>query len=52
MTFERPMSIPSEVKTPFSNFLPTMTACENSVVFHLSNILESNEHPSIIASAK
>lgn len=29
-----------------------MAACENSVVFHLSNILESNEHPSIIESAK
>ncbi|CAH1398893.1 unnamed protein product [Nezara viridula] len=52
MTFERSLSLPNEEKSSFSSFLPAMAACENSVVFHLSNILESNEHPSIIASAK
>nr|XP_024218639.1 diacylglycerol kinase eta-like isoform X8 [Halyomorpha halys] len=52
MTFERSLSLSHEEKSSFSSFLPAMAACENSVVFHLSNILESNEHPSIIASAK
>uniref|UniRef100_A0A146MDL5 Diacylglycerol kinase n=2 Tax=Lygus hesperus TaxID=30085 RepID=A0A146MDL5_LYGHE len=53
MTFERPPTAGSDSeKSDSKNTIPTFAAYEDSVVTHLSNILESEEHSSILSSAK
>ncbi|XP_014254872.1 diacylglycerol kinase eta isoform X4 [Cimex lectularius] len=52
MTFERSISVSNEERIHLDSTLPAMADYENSVVSHLSNILESEDHSSILSSAK
>jgi hypothetical protein len=52
MTFERGLSVAGDDKLNLSSSIPSMTEYANSVVSHLTNILESHEHSSVLSSAK
>ena len=48
ITSERSMPLPRKLVLPYE----PITAFEDSVVSHLSKIIQSDEHPVVIASAK
>ena len=52
MSFERGISVAGDEKINSNSSIPSMTEYANSVVSHLSNILESHEHSSVLSSAK
>lgn len=57
MTFERSISMGSSTKLTLSGgvtaeTLTSMATYEDSVVTHLSKILESDDHSDVISSAK